>query len=110
MLTLRPSKIGPPVYAHLADYDVLEDGQSIGRIMEQREPVPGREWFWSLTITGAHQAGVVTSGYAAASRMPRRRFALHSMATGLGQRQGNPQPRQRLESGDRESDARCHSP
>jgi hypothetical protein len=65
MLTLRPSKIGPPVYAHLADYDVLEDGQSIGRIMEQREPVPGREWFWSLTITGAHGAGVLTSGYSA---------------------------------------------
>jgi hypothetical protein len=40
MLTLRPSKIGPPVYTHLADYDVMEDGQSIGRIMEQREPVP----------------------------------------------------------------------
>jgi hypothetical protein len=41
MLTLRSSKIGPPVYAHPADYDVLEDGQPIGRIMEQREPVPG---------------------------------------------------------------------
>jgi hypothetical protein len=33
-----------------------------------------------------------------------------SRATGPGQRQGNPQPRQRFESGDRESDARCHSP
>lgn len=65
MLTLRPSKIGPPVYAHLADYDVMEDGKSIGRIMAQREPVPGREWFWSLTITGAHRGGVVPSGYAA---------------------------------------------
>jgi hypothetical protein len=27
MLTLRPIKLGPPVYAHLADYEVLEDGQ-----------------------------------------------------------------------------------
>jgi hypothetical protein len=26
MLTLRQSNIGPPVYAHLLDYDVLEDG------------------------------------------------------------------------------------
>jgi hypothetical protein len=32
MLTLRQSNIGPPVYAHLLDYDVMEDGQSIGRI------------------------------------------------------------------------------
>jgi hypothetical protein len=36
MLTLRQSNIGPPVYAHLLDYDVTEDGQTIGRIMEER--------------------------------------------------------------------------
>ena len=65
MLTLRQFNIGPPVYAHLLDYDVLEDGQSIGRIREEREPKPGREWFWSLTITGAHWAGVPTWGYGA---------------------------------------------
>jgi hypothetical protein len=65
MLTLRPFNIGPPVYAHLRDYVVLEDGQSIGRIREEREPKPGREWFWSLTITGAHRAGVKTWGYGA---------------------------------------------
>jgi hypothetical protein len=36
MLTLRQFNIGPPVYAHLRDYDydVLEDGQSIGRLRE----------------------------------------------------------------------------
>jgi hypothetical protein len=65
MLTLRPFDIGPPVYAHLLDYDVMEDGQSIGRIREEREPKRGREWFWSLTITGAHHAGVLTWGYGA---------------------------------------------
>jgi hypothetical protein len=43
----------------------MEDGQPIGRIMEQREPAPGRAWFWSLTITGPHQAGVATSGFTA---------------------------------------------
>jgi hypothetical protein len=58
MLTLHQFNIGrPPVYAHLRDYDVLEDGQSIGRIREERDtPKPGREWFWSLTIAGAHRA------------------------------------------------------
>ncbi len=35
MLTLRQFK--SPVYAHLRDYVVLEDGQSIGRIREERE-------------------------------------------------------------------------
>ena len=62
---MRPSKIGPPVYAHLTDYEGMEDGQPIGRIMERREPGPGHEWFWALQITGAHKAGVVTSGYTA---------------------------------------------
>jgi hypothetical protein len=35
----------------------MENGQSIGRIREEREFKPGREWFWSLTITGPHRAG-----------------------------------------------------
>jgi hypothetical protein len=36
MLTLRQFNIGPPVSAHLLDYDVMEDGQSIGRIAARR--------------------------------------------------------------------------
>jgi hypothetical protein len=44
---------------------LMEDGQSIGRIMEQRELLPGRKWAWYLQITGAHRAGVDTWGYAA---------------------------------------------
>ena len=65
MLTLRPFNIGPPVYAHLLDYDVMEDGQTIGRIMEERESKPGRAWSWFLQIAGAHRAGVLTWGYGA---------------------------------------------
>jgi hypothetical protein len=35
-------------------------------IREERDtPKPGREWFWSLTITGAYRAGVLTWGYGA---------------------------------------------
>jgi len=74
MLTLRQFNIGPPVYAHLLDYVVLEDGQSIGRIREEREPKPGREWFWSLTITGAHWAGVPTWGYGASLEAAKAAF------------------------------------
>jgi hypothetical protein len=65
-LTLRPTDLdSPAVYAHLADYEVRDDGRPIGRIKEEREPVPGRGWSWWLHITNAHEAGVATSGYAA---------------------------------------------
>jgi hypothetical protein len=30
-LTLRPLKIGPPAYADLADYEVMDEGRSVGR-------------------------------------------------------------------------------
>jgi hypothetical protein len=63
MLTLRPTRLETsPVYAHLADYEVMEDGHSIGRIMEQREPKPGAVWSWSLTIGDSGMAGIKTSG------------------------------------------------
>jgi hypothetical protein len=39
-LTLRPLTIGPPIYAHLTDYEVMEDGESIGRIKQEREEEP----------------------------------------------------------------------
>jgi hypothetical protein len=79
MLTLRPLKLGPPAYAHLADYEII-----IGRIMEQREPMPDREWFWALQITGAHRAGVATSGYAANLEEAKAAFRASLEATGPG--------------------------
>jgi hypothetical protein len=40
-LTLRPTRLETsPVYAHLADYTVFEDGEPIGRLYEQRPPAP----------------------------------------------------------------------
>jgi hypothetical protein len=40
-LTLRPTKLETsPVYAHLKDYTVFEDGTEIGRMYEQRPPAP----------------------------------------------------------------------
>jgi hypothetical protein len=62
-LTLRPTYLAAPVYEHLGDYDVLEDGRSIGRIYEIRAPTrPDLLWFWSLTVLGAHRAGILTNG------------------------------------------------
>jgi hypothetical protein len=39
-LALRPLTIGSPIYVHLADYEVMEDGHSIGRIMQERAEEP----------------------------------------------------------------------
>jgi hypothetical protein len=72
MLTLRQFNIGPPVYAHLRDYDVMEDGQSIGRIMEQRELLPGRKWAWYLQITGRTGQASTRPAMPPAWRMPRQ--------------------------------------
>jgi hypothetical protein len=66
-LTLRRLHIGPAVYAHLADYQVLEDGSVIGRIEEEGQDRainrPEQAWSWSLTIVDSKMAGIKTSGY-----------------------------------------------
>jgi hypothetical protein len=64
-LTLRPTGLAPPVYEDLEDYEVLEDGESIGRIYEIRAPTrPDLPWFWSITVVGAYRAGIHTDGRA----------------------------------------------
>jgi hypothetical protein len=42
-LTLRPTKLETsPVYQHLKDYCIFEDGSMVGRIFEQRPGATGR--------------------------------------------------------------------
>ena len=52
MLTLRPTNLETsPVYAHLKDYTVFEDGVEIGRMYEQRPGAPPDAlWLWSITV------------------------------------------------------------
>src|SRR5262245_36892163 len=78
MLTLRPIHLAPPVYAHLSDYEVLADGQPDGRLRAQRAPRLGRACACFVQITGAHRAGVDTSGFAASLGVSEtvRRFRL----------------------------------
>jgi hypothetical protein len=49
-LTLRPTRLEiSPVYAHLKDYKVFENGEPIGRMYEQRPPAPpDAAWVWSI--------------------------------------------------------------
>jgi hypothetical protein len=47
-LTLRPTDLETsPVYAHLKDYTVFEDGVKIGRMYEQRPGAPP-DALWAL--------------------------------------------------------------
>ena len=46
-------------------WQVLEDGNEIGRIYEQHAPAsPDQAWFWSITVPLDMRAKVVTSGHA----------------------------------------------
>jgi hypothetical protein len=74
-LTLRPTGLAPPVFEDLADYEVLDDGQSVGRIYEIRAPLrPGAKWFWSITVVGAYRAGIETDGRAHSFEKAKERF------------------------------------
>ena len=60
-LSLRRTGPSPPVYAHLADYTVIDAGRQVGRIYE--DPHVCQPWFWSILVIGACHAGK-TSGRA----------------------------------------------
>jgi hypothetical protein len=64
MLTLRPAWPRP----NTNDWSVFDDGETVGRIYEDRAAhLPEGRWFWALNgaACDAHQAGVRTSGRAA---------------------------------------------
>jgi hypothetical protein len=65
-LTLRPTKLETsPVYAHLKDYTVFEDGTEIGRMYEQRPPAPpGAAWLWKHHRDCPPAAAVIVPGRA----------------------------------------------
>jgi hypothetical protein len=66
VLSLRRTRVEKqPVFADLQDWQVLEDGNEIGRIYEQHAPAsPDQAWFWSITVPLDMRAKVVTSGRA----------------------------------------------
>jgi hypothetical protein len=64
------------VHEHLKDYEVLDDERSVGRIYEIRAPLqPNQQWFWSITLVGAHASGIITSGRAATFEAAKVQFS-----------------------------------
>lgn len=75
-LTLRPTGLHSPAFAHLADWCVLEDGESIGRIYERHSPFrPELAWFWALHLGGPARHHVQTDGNAATAEGAKAAFA-----------------------------------
>jgi hypothetical protein len=76
-LTLRPTNLQTsPVYEHLKDYSVFEDGAEIGCIYEQRPPAPpDAAWFWSIIGRGPGRGRVKTDGRAPTFEDAKAEFA-----------------------------------
>ena|SRR5262245_9918126 len=66
-LTLRPTRLETsPVYAHLKDYCVFDNGVMVGRMYELRPPTPpGAAWFWAILAHGPGRGRVKTDDRAA---------------------------------------------
>jgi hypothetical protein len=51
-----------PAYADRQDFLVIEDGQVIGRIYEERYVPADVKWFWSITEYVHPALGIITNG------------------------------------------------
>ena len=78
-LTLRPTRLGTPAaFAHLADWNVLEDGEKIGRIYQVHAArSPEQTWFWSITALNPNPTGTPTNGHAATFEDAKAQFQEH---------------------------------
>ena len=77
MLTLRPTRLETsPVYAHLKDYTVFENGTEIGRMYEQRPGAPPDAlWVWSITVIVPGPRRGKTDGRAVSFEEAKAQFA-----------------------------------
>jgi hypothetical protein len=65
-LFLRPTRLASVGYRHLQDWTIVEDGRTVGRIIEDgsASTSPDRRWSWSIVIFVPDRTGIVTSGKA----------------------------------------------
>ena len=65
-LFLRPTKLASTAYARLRDWAIVEDGRTVGRIVEDgsASTPPDRRWSWSIVMFVPDRTGIVTSSRA----------------------------------------------
>jgi hypothetical protein len=51
-LMLRPTRLASPAYERLQDWAIVEDGRTVGRIIEDgsASTPPDRRWGWSIVV------------------------------------------------------------
>src|SRR5262245_29113501 len=73
VLSLRLAARASSAHADRADYIVIEDGQEIGRVYENRN-ARAACWFWSITINVDPMFCIVTDGRAASLQAAMEQF------------------------------------
>jgi hypothetical protein len=61
ILRLRRTSVAP-AYQDWTHYTVIEDGDEVGRIYEDRAAPAEQRWFWSVTVDVNQVHGILTSG------------------------------------------------
>ena len=75
-LFLRSLRLTSAAYRHLQDWAIVEDGRTVGRIIEDgsASTTPDRRWGWSIVVYVHPMSGIVTSGKAATLRQAKADF------------------------------------
>jgi hypothetical protein len=60
--TLRRTGLSSPAYREWLDYVIVENGQDVGRLYEDRHAKAELRWFWSITVYVYPMLGITTSG------------------------------------------------
>jgi hypothetical protein len=65
-LFLRPLRLASAAYRHLQDWAIVEDGRTVGRIIEDgsANTPPDRRWSWSIVVPVRPMSGILASGRA----------------------------------------------
>ena len=73
---MLPLTFAPPILN--GHYDVVEDGDCIGRVYEvDAPPSPDMAWFWTITALTPNLRVVLTSGHAATFEDAKAQFRDH---------------------------------
>jgi hypothetical protein len=75
-LFLRPTKLASPAFERLQDWAIVENGRTVGRIIDDgsSSTPPDRRWGWSIVIFVPDRTGIVTSGKAPTLRQAKADF------------------------------------